>query len=305
MKIEVVIALALLLVACRVDPVHPAAADVVGEVSGESVGSVDGRAISVAEVEAFASSRSEPVDVAALVARERRAYAALRDGADVRLARKQAMVRALLADEIEGAVPVSAVPAEELAAVRKSVEDELRGFSGVEVFSLRIAAPELLVRNADVDDARRQLLADLIADTAEQLYEALPEHNALETAMQLDLSTIDEAIRVERLPALKLVDPTDGRDVPRGWVRAHQLYEDVAPLAEGDRAPMRVINGVPVILVRKNDVVAEPLDPEHVATLTEARAVADRRRERFDALLTRLRTETPVAMRPKLLQEVE
>lgn len=286
---------------CRTDPRHPTGADVLPKVDGDIVATVDGHSITAKEAAEFAATR-EAATLDGLVRRERRARLAIERGVDVEFARKRAMVRSFLDDEIEASVQIDAVPATLLQQETARAEAELRGFSGFEVTSVRVGAMELL-RGDPPSKERSAELTKMVTEAADRLYASVPEADAVGVIEKLEWQWLDPALRVERQVDVKVLDADDPREPPAGWVRANRLATELGTLEDGERSTLFHAGNVPVFAVRKARVEADPVDEAQLAEIAQHRALAQVRRERLDELLETFRARTALTFYEAAIEE--
>jgi len=289
---------------CGLDPEHPSGADAVPVLAGPVVARVGDRAVTAAEAAEFAATRQEPSS-ADLVERERKVIAALEMGLDPELPRKRAMVRALLADEVEAKVGVADVDPKVLAEERQRALDDLREFSGYEAVSIRVASLELHRNRGTLSPERVAELQDKVRSAARALLDAVPETDAIEAAESLDLSGVDPELTVERKTRVKVIDIGESRQPPKGWVRAQVLASKLGTLQDGERTPLIEAGSVPLFAVRRGRIDASPVDEAKVSALAEERAITRARRARLEAMLSELRRATPLVVHPELLEEAQ
>ncbi len=292
----------LLVAACHTDPKHPRGAAAVPQLDGPVVATVGGRAITVAEATEFAATRDNPT-AEALVIREQRVRQALQWDLDVSLERKRAMVRALLADEVEAKVGIDAVEPDALTNELAIVRAELTGVSGFAVTSVRVGSLDLIQRAAELSPERVAELNRLVVDVAEKVYAAVPEDNAIDAVDGLSLDWGEPDVLVEISRDLRVVDADDVREPPAGWVRSATLAGQLADREDGQKTALMEQSGVQMFAVRKQRVEPPPVDDALVRELAEARVLRVKRKERVDELLSGLRDRTSIVMHPQLLEE--
>lgn len=302
MRIEFFVGVVIACSACRPDPAHPVGAAAVPVLQGPIVATVGQRAVTAAEATEYAATHADAT-AQALVERERKVITALEMGIDPELPRKRAMVRAFLADEIEAKVNAAQVDPGVLGEERLRAEEELREFSGFEAITVRVASMELHTQRNKLSPERVTELEAKVRAAAEALHAAVPATDAIEAAEALDVSGVDPELRVERLKNLKVLDRSETRPPPKGWVRAQVLAANLEGLRDGERTPIMEAGGVPLFAVRRARIDATPVSLSEVEALATERAVVRARRARLEGLLADLKLRTPVALYPELLEE--
>lgn len=276
------------LTACN-DSGHPDGRRQIPQIEGNVVATVGGQRLTAAEVTAFAADRDNP-SVDALVERELLAQRAVDEGLNAELARKRAMVRAYLADEIETKVTAAAVPDDLLASMRTEVTAELQNPGGYEVVAVRVYSRELM--KPGVSEERRRELEDKLATVADRLWESLPEENALSAVLSADTETEDDAVAVN-IVELKIASPGSKR--VKGFSQAPRLAAALADVPDGGKSPIFVTNGSPVFAVRRSRIEPKSSPPEVIEQVAVERALAKVRTDRMVELLEGLR-ETGVVV---------
>ena len=287
---------------CHSDPPHPAGAAAIGQPAGPVVATVDGHAITLAEAEEFAATREDPT-VDALLDRESAVRMAAESEFDVELVRKQAMVRALLADEIEAKVGIDTLDDGVLDKQRRIARAELKGYAGFNALTFRIANLDLLTRRAELSDDEVTRLRALVRETAQKLYDQIPTEDALQAAENLDWSWVDPEVRVERKRSIQLLEHKEVRKTPYGWIKSPDLARNLAEIPDGAKSELIEVNKVPLFAVRRSEIPRPQLTDEQVEAIAVGRSLRESRTEALDKLVAGLQRRTSIEMNPELLKE--
>lgn len=255
-------------------------------VGGDVVSTVDGHAITVAEVEVAARSSGVPPEVALrrlqdevlLALAARRGGVGSDDPAAVR-AQRQAMVQALLARTVEAQEPE--VPQDELAA---AYEASRQRFSRPE----RRVSTHVVARDAPVADmeAGRAWIEELLGELR-----AAPDpvNAALAVRRRSDLDTLPFAVEVQEVDGLAQDDPATAP----AYLRALYAMEEPGVYP----APVRTELGWHAVILERIEPPRATSREEALETLRGER-VAQHRHAALNELVGDIAERTPVTLVP-------
>lgn len=281
---------------------HPAPADAL-EADGTVIGSVNARSVTAEEVQEFSKRTgiTDPAKLRAkLVERELLVDQALQAGATpgIQHARKRAMVRALLADEIEAKVTAENVDQRIVDEVLPRMAAELRGASGEHALAVFVG-PRTTKRK------QAEKWADKTKSAAEKVHAWLAEEPSAERLLSFDATTVEKPNGATINKSLTVVGPeTPDEAVPKGWVKNPSLHATLRSMEVGSLSdPIPVGFGYAILLRQEPVVPQSDVTDEEVEQAARVRARDALRTAHLEELIKQLRKEAHVETYPGLIEQ--
>ncbi len=284
----------------RVD--HPSPSDAL-EADGEVVGSINARSITAEEIRLLAARTGidDPEELKSrLVERELLVDHALEKGANpgISHARKRAMVRALLADEIESEVTTESVDVRLVNEILPRVAAELRG-PGAE----RAVAIFIGPRTRKRKEAEK--LAEQTKARADEVYAWLAEDPTAERLVSFDVSTVKPPIGAKVNRSMIVVNPVAPEGTkPDGWIRNDSLFGTLRAMEIGEMSELIPLGFGYAILIRQGPIEPDSdVSDETVEQKAREKARDALRTTHLEKLLRRLREDADIDKYPALIEQ--